>query len=97
MLFRSINVDAALDGDAWVFRVEDNGIGIPAADQAEVFKKFRRGSNTGGINGTGLGLYIVRELTRRHGGEVTFTSERGQGTTFLVRLPLSPLENPAPR
>ncbi len=86
-----IHVSAREDEEGFTFLVEDNGIGIPEEDQDKVFRKFERGSNTGGINGTGLGLYIVRELVRKHGGDVTFTSKKGEGTTFQVYLPREPL------
>jgi len=86
-----IHVSAREEGEGFTFLVEDNGIGIPGEDQEKVFQKFERGSNTGGINGTGLGLYIVRELVRKHGGEVTFESEKGRGTTFHVYLPKEPV------
>ncbi len=86
-----IHVAAREAEEGFTFLVEDNGIGIPEEDQEKVFKKFERGSNTGGINGTGLGLYIVRELVRKHGGDVTFSSKKGEGTTFRVYLPREPL------
>ncbi len=86
-----IHLSAKEEEEGFAFLVEDNGIGIPEEDQEKVFRKFERGSNTGGINGTGLGLYIVRELVRKHGGDVTFTSRKGEGTTFRVYLPKTPL------
>ena len=86
-----IHVAAREEEEGVAFLVEDNGIGIPEEDQEKVFRKFERGSNTGGINGTGLGLYIVRELVRKHGGDVTFTSKKGEGTTFHIYLPKEPL------
>jgi PAS domain S-box-containing protein len=69
--------------------VADQGLGIPAAEQQRVFEKFYRLdtelSRAGG--GTGLGLYITRELVRRMGGSVSVESEPGVGSTFTVELP----------
>jgi signal transduction histidine kinase len=70
-----------------VIEVQDEGIGIPAADQPELFKSFRRGANVAQIPGTGLGLTIVKRCVDVHGGSITFTSQEGAGSTFTVRLP----------
>ena len=70
------------------FSVNDTGIGIPEKDQVQVFQKFRRGSNTGGINGTGLGLSIVRAAVEAHNGRVWVVSEQGKGTTFYFTIPV---------
>lgn len=58
-------------GDA-VFRISDNGLGIPAADQAHLFETFHRGRNTAHIPGTGLGLVIVKRSVELHGGRIDF-------------------------
>jgi PAS domain S-box-containing protein len=75
--------------DAVRISVADQGLGIPAAEQHRVFEKFYRLdtelSRAGG--GTGLGLYITRELVRRMGGTVSVESEPGVGSTFTVELP----------
>jgi signal transduction histidine kinase len=75
--------------DAVRISVADEGLGIPAAEQQRVFEKFYRldtdVSRAGG--GTGLGLYITRELVRRMGGTVSLESEPGVGSTFTVELP----------
>jgi signal transduction histidine kinase len=70
-----------------VFEIRDEGIGIPATDQANLFKSFHRGANVGNVPGTGLGLTIVKRCVDLHGGSVTFVSVEGQGTSFTVRLP----------
>jgi PAS domain S-box-containing protein len=69
--------------------VRDNGIGIPPSEQASVFEKFYRGSLRGAQvrAGTGLGLYICRELVRRMGGSIGVRSEPGAGSTFFFELP----------
>jgi len=70
--------------------VSDHGIGIPAQQQQLVFGRFARTDNARayGIGGTGLGLYLCRELVERHGGRIWFESVEGQGSTFYVALPL---------
>ncbi len=78
-----------VDGD-WVFHIRDNGIGIPQASQKTIWQKFQRGANTAGISGTGLGLYIVQQMIRGHGGDIRVESEVGEGTTFHIRVPQVP-------
>ena len=68
--------------------VEDEGIGIPEFDQENLFNSFHRGSNVGNIPGHGLGLAIVKQYVELHGGEITFASKVGVGTTFIVSLPV---------
>ncbi len=69
--------------------VKDNGMGIDPADQARIFEKFQRANDPAvkDIPGTGIGLYTAREIVRRHRGEIEVISGKGQGSTFLVRLP----------
>ncbi len=76
------------ENDTAICRVIDRGCGIPEADQKRLFQAFHRGSNVEQIPGTGLGLLIVQRCVELHGGEISFTSVEGQGTTFTVRLPL---------
>ena len=72
-----------------IFRIKDQGIGIPLAEQAQLFNSFERGSNVGAISGTGLGLAIVKKSVDLHGGQITVESQVGVGTTFIVTLPLN--------
>jgi len=76
--------------DSIRFAVSDEGIGIPGHEQPLVFEKFYRldPNQTRGVGGTGLGLYICRELTRRMNGRIWVTSTHGEGSTFFVELPL---------
>jgi two-component system sensor histidine kinase SenX3 len=68
--------------------VEDEGMGIPAADRARIFEKFFRGAGAASaIGGTGLGLAVAREIVTSHGGRIEVDSEPGRGSTFTVRLP----------
>jgi signal transduction histidine kinase len=78
--------------DAAVVSVQDQGVGIPASDLPHLFQRFYRASNVAGrIRGTGLGLYSAREIIQQHGGSLEVESREGRGSTFTVRLPLSPL------
>jgi signal transduction histidine kinase len=71
-----------------VVDISDHGLGIAPTDMGRLFTRFGRivTTATEGIGGTGLGLYLCRELVRRLGGDVTATSVEGQGSTFTVRL-----------
>lgn len=68
--------------------VLDEGIGIPDADQKHLFDRFFRASNAGSIQGTGLGLHIVRRYVDLIHGNITFTSREFKGSAFYVKLPL---------
>ena len=69
--------------------VQDSGIGIPQHQHAQIFGRFMRADNAHawGISGTGLGLYICRELVEQHEGHLWFESEEGAGSTFFLTLP----------
>jgi len=71
--------------------VRDEGIGIAALEQRRIFGKFYRVDPglTRGVGGTGLGLYICRELVRRMEGRLSVSSEEGMGSTFAVDLPVA--------
>jgi len=84
-----INFDLICKETAAIFRIQDEGIGISAADQAQLFSTFHRGNNVGKISGTGLGLAIVKNCVELHGGNIAVESEVGVGTTFVVTLPLN--------
>ena len=84
--------DTQCEPSAITFRIQDQGIGIPKADQTRLFEAFHRAENVGSISGTGLGLAIVKESVERHGGTISCESEEGVGTTFTVILPQSSLE-----
>jgi len=85
-----IDVRAGRAGDRLEIRVADTGCGIPADMLPHVFERFRQvdGSLTRRHQGTGLGLALVQELVALMEGEVTVRSEPGQGSEFIVRLPL---------
>jgi PAS domain S-box-containing protein len=74
-----------------VLSVRDSGIGIPAADQAKLFRTFHRAANVGNRPGTGMGLTIVKQFVELHRGVIQIESEEGRGTSVLVWLPMNPL------
>lgn len=67
--------------------IRDYGIGIPQEDQKNMFTAFTRGSNSSNIEGTGLGLVVVKQFVEIHGGKVSFKSKENSGTTFKVSIP----------
>jgi PAS domain S-box-containing protein len=72
-----------------LFSVRDEGLGIPPGEQSRIFEKFYRldPNLTRGVGGTGLGLYICRELVRRMGGRIWVASTEGEGSTFFFDIP----------
>jgi signal transduction histidine kinase len=81
---------ARLNGQGVLLRVSDTGMGIPADDMPRLFNEFHRCANVrqSGIEGTGLGMAIVKTIADRHRAEVRVDSEEGKGTTVEVRFPL---------
>ena len=84
----------AVDAREAVISVEDQGIGIPEADQSRIFEPFERGSNVGTIKGTGLGLNIVKRMAELLGGTVAVSSAPDRGSHFTVHLPRDPGATP---
>lgn len=81
-----------MNGKYIALRVKDRGLGIPKDELKRIFRRFYRvpGLNSTRLKGTGLGLYIVRSVAKRHGGRAWAESEGvGQGSTFVLQLPLS--------
>lgn len=85
-----VEVGAAPDGQFIRVSVKDNGIGIAPEDQKNLFQKFYRGGNVAQLepNGSGLGLYIAKNIIEGHGGRIGVTSEIGRGSEFWFTLPL---------
>ncbi len=80
------------EGEDWaILSVQDRGIGIPASDLPHIFEQFRRAENViGKIKGSGIGLASARQILEFHGGTIDVSSQEGLGSTFTVRLPLTP-------
>ncbi len=93
----TITLDEDEDERNALFTIQDQGIGIPENQRGRIFSRFMRADNTQmyDIKGTGLGLYLCRELVERHEGRIWFDSVEGKGSTFYVSLPLYEQE-PAP-
>jgi signal transduction histidine kinase len=84
---RFLKIEASVKDGNCLIRVSDNGIGIPRDYHEKVFDMFFRASERS--DGSGLGLYIVRETLERLKGDITCQSAEGEGSTFEVRLPVS--------
>ncbi len=84
IFFRLEHVDGKLIGT-----VTDHGIGIPVKEQSQLFDRFFRAKNVGIVEGSGLGLSIVKKCLEVLSGDITFASEVDKGTTFTVTIPVS--------
>lgn len=86
----SVTVWIERDGDYLKIGVKDTGIGIPASQREHIFEKFFRSKNAveKRNDGSGLGLYIAKNVITYHGGSIWFESEEGKGTTFYFTIPL---------
>ena len=84
----TIYFESDLQDENVIIRVKDQGIGIPKEDQKHLFGRFFRAHNVNIVQGTGLGLNIVKRYLDLMGGTINFTSEENRGTTFTVMLPL---------
>lgn len=83
--------------DMMCIQVSDHGIGIPPDLQPQVFNKFARGRHDSGIQGSGIGLYLVNWIARFHGGYTEVISKEGEGSTFRLCLPFcEPEPSPLP-
>ena len=94
-----IAVRQSWHGDHVELTVSDTGTGIPAHELSRIFERFHRveGARGRSFEGTGIGLSLVHDLVRLHGGTVKVTSELGRGTTFMVTIPTGSAHLPADR
>ena len=76
-----------------VIQICDRGIGIPLEDQEHIFSRFFRAQNVENIQGTGLGLNIVKRYLELLGGDINFESVPYEGTTFTINLPIDVKED----
>jgi two-component system sensor histidine kinase SenX3 len=90
-----VEVRGRQDGDWVELSVRDHGIGIPERDLERIFERFYRVERARArqLGGTGLGLAMVRHVVSNHNGEVRVESQEGQGSTFTLRLPATPLSS----
>ena len=86
-----IDMTTTVRGNQLLVTVKDEGIGIPDLDKDKLFISFFRARNATHVQGTGLGLYVVKRYVDLLGGTVTFSSQVDSGTVFTVQLPLTPL------
>lgn len=84
---KTIFIDCESGNNGIFFIVRDEGIGIPKEDQRHMFDRFFRATNAGNIQGTGLGLNIVKRYVELLHGTISFSSEVGKGSTFTVWIP----------
>jgi len=82
-----VTISAERQGDAWLVRVRDNGIGIAPEYAERIFQMFQRLHTRTEYEGTGIGLPVCKRIVERHGGQIWAESELGQGATFLFTLP----------
>jgi PAS domain S-box-containing protein len=86
----TIEIEISTRGEAICVSVRDHGMGIPKAQREKIFERFYRAVDPGqkAPPGLGMGLYIVAEIVKQHGGTITVDSERGEGSIFSVTLPV---------
>ncbi len=89
---KTIWIDVTSD-ETLVLKIKDEGIGIPEQEQKHLFERFFRANNVTNIQGTGLGLNIIKKYIDLLHGSISFESTCGQGTTFIVELPLTHKEH----
>ncbi len=84
-----VEFDVTLGGEFLELTVADKGIGIPLKDHGHLFESFYRASNVSGVPGTGLGLNIAKRAVEAHRGTITYESQEGVGSAFMICLPLT--------
>jgi signal transduction histidine kinase len=87
---KPIHISVKEESASAVIIIRDEGQGIALEYQEKIFRRFERASSTRNIDGLGLGLYICKQITETHGGDIRVESEPGKGAAFIIRLPLKP-------
>ncbi|AFY38338.1 response regulator receiver sensor signal transduction histidine kinase [[Leptolyngbya] sp. PCC 7376] len=85
-----IHISAQKTHQQWIFRCQDNGIGIEEHYFEEIFYAFRRLHSQTQYTGTGIGLAVCKKIVQRHGGKIWLESIHGKGSTFFFSLPIPP-------
>ena len=97
----TVNIDASVHvtndygSDMVQIQIADDGIGIPPDSQDKIFSKFYRADNATKVktDGTGIGLYISKQIIDEHDGTIWFESKEGEGTTFYIQLPIAQIQD----
>lgn len=91
----SVHVTNDYGNDMVQIEISDTGIGIPAESQDKIFSKFYRADNATKVktDGTGIGLYISKQIVEEHDGTIWFESAEGEGTTFYIQLPIAQIQD----
>ena len=84
-----VDVSVARENDVIAVLIQDRGVGVPEHERQLVFERGYRGSNTDGVPGSGVGLYVVKTLIGLHEGSVAIRGREGGGSSFEVRLPIA--------
>jgi signal transduction histidine kinase len=94
---QTVRVAMAVTNGQLRLAVIDQGPGIPKADREMIWRPFWRGRNAGAAGGSGIGLSVVRETARQHGGDVWVEDNPGGGARFVVTIPIKPGDVPEAR
>lgn len=88
-----VEISHTTEGDNYVFRIRDNGIGIDTQYSGKVFQMFKRLHSDEEFEGTGIGLAICKKIVNHYGGDIWFESQPGAGTSFYFSLPGRPMQS----
>ena len=82
-----VRIQAAANGDSWMFRITDNGIGFDPKQADRIFMIFQRLQTREAYSGTGIGLAVCKKIVEGHGGKIWADSTPGEGSTFSFTIP----------
>jgi signal transduction histidine kinase len=85
-----IGISVDQENDHYLMKIEDNGMGISEESKSRIFEMFFRASEKS--SGSGLGLYIVKEIVQRMGGSIHVESTLGQGSSFIIQFPIGKVD-----